>query len=98
MPIPTEINIIPVYYKHRYGGIYRHLMYAVNKDLGCEEVVVYQHIFPFEQNTFVRKKQDFMSNYKVLSDEELNMELQKDKYSLQKEITTNKANNTIIET
>ena len=43
------------YYKHKYGGIYRIITEGIHVDTKLI-MVVYEHIYPFEQQTY--KKQD----------------------------------------
>lgn len=85
-------TIQPVYYKHKYGGIYCYLMDAANKDNNAEEVIVYQHIYPFPKANLVRKKVDFLNNSREITEEQLDTELHKNRVEFQEQITENKEN------
>jgi hypothetical protein len=74
------------YYKHKYGGIYLLIDIAKNKSNNDEIMVVYQHIYPFEKATYVRKKEEFDSSNRLLTKEELEIELLKPRDEFQKEI------------
>lgn len=83
-------NNLKQYYKHKYGGIYCLLFEAVNKSNNDEEVVVYEHVYPFEKKNYVRNKNEFYSNNYILTEEQLKVELSKPQIEFQKEIMNNK--------
>ncbi len=81
------------YYKHKYGGIYQFLYLAYNKSDNCKEMIVFKHVYPFDNpKIYVRDKNDFYTNYKLLSNSELKIELSKEKEIFQNEIVENVKN------
>lgn len=80
------------YYKHKYGGIYCLLMDAINKSNNDEIMVVYKHIYPFDEKIYVRNKGEFFDNNVLISKEQFNSELAKPREEFQKEIMAKKIN------
>lgn len=50
------------YYKHRYGGIYRLDGVGTSTVDGKTKVMVYTHIFPFEEQIWVRPIEQFTAD------------------------------------
>jgi hypothetical protein len=85
----------PQYYKHKYGGIYCLLSEAINKSNNDEIMVIYEHVYPFTKATYVRRKDEFFNSNTILTDEQLERELSRDREEFQNEITHNKNNKKI---
>lgn len=79
------------YYKHKYGGIYRIITEGIHVDTKLI-MVVYEHIYPFEQQTYIRNKTEFEMNFSIIEYSQICTELSKDKIDFQIEITNNKQN------
>ena len=79
------------YYKHKYGGIYRIITEGIHVDTKLI-MVVYEHIYPFEQQTYIRNKTEFEMNFSIIEYSQICTELSKDKIAFQIEITNNKTN------
>lgn len=79
------------YYKHKYGGIYLFLDIAKNKNNNDELMVVYQHVYPFDKVTYVRKKEEFDCSNQLLTKEQLEIELAKPREEFKKEIIDTKS-------
>jgi hypothetical protein len=81
------------YYQHKYGGIYVYRDTVINKSNNDEEMILYEHVYPFNKKFYVKKKQEFNESNKLLSSEELDLLLSKSKDDFQKEITEKKNQN-----
>ena len=73
------------HYKHKYGGIYKfitHAIYANDKS----SMTVYKHIYPFEEKIYVRRTDEFVKKFSEISNEELELEMSKQREIFQEEI------------
>ena len=77
------------YYKHKYGGIYRFITEGINVDTKLN-MVVYEHVYPFSQQTYVRNKTEFETSFRIIDYPQVCIELSKDKIAFQIEITNYK--------
>jgi hypothetical protein len=50
------------YYRHLDGGLYRFVAYARSADVDGE-VVIYEHLWPFDQSLWVRNRPDFEARF-----------------------------------
>lgn len=50
------------FFRHVDGGLYRFVSYARSAD-NEEEVIVYEHLWPFDQSTWVRKRVEFEKRF-----------------------------------
>jgi hypothetical protein len=50
------------YYRHLDGGLYRFVAYARSAN-DNSEVVVYEHLWPFDQSLWVRNRTEFESRF-----------------------------------
>jgi len=50
------------YYRHLDGGLYRFVAHARSADADGE-VVVYEHLWPFDQSLWVRNRPDFEARF-----------------------------------
>lgn len=65
MSLDTDTN----YYRHVDGGIYRLLHCARHAD-DTSEVIVYEHLWPFEPGVWVRNAEEFRMRFFSISAEE----------------------------
>ena len=77
------------YYINVYGGLYQFISEATNTE-DKNIMIVYKHIYPFEEKTYVRRKDEFYEKFKQISEQDLMSELSKDKQTFQNMITENK--------
>ena len=77
------------YYKHKYGGIYRFITEGMNVDTKLN-MVVYEHVFPFDRETYISNKTEFETNFRVIDYSQICTELSKDKIAFQLEISNTK--------
>lgn len=79
------------FYQHRYGGIYRVVEPLTLNTIDKSEWVVYQHIYPFEEQIWCRPKKEWEDGrFKSLTPSELREQCNKDRDMFQKEIAANK--------
>jgi hypothetical protein len=78
-----------LHYKHKYGGIYDYITAAINAD-DKSMMVVYRHVYPFDEIMYVRKKVDFDEKFKPISEQEYQSEIRRDRVQFQKIISENK--------
>lgn len=79
------------HYKHKYGGIYRYITDALNKE-NNQEFVVYEHVYPFPKSIYCRNKNEFYASNTLLNEDQLQFELSKPREEFQNEITNSKSN------
>ena len=73
------------HYRHKYGGIYKFITHAVHAD-NKSSMAVYKHIYPFEEKVYVRRTDEFIKKFSEISNEELELEMSKQREKFQKEI------------
>jgi hypothetical protein len=56
------MNKTEQYFRHTDGGLYRFVAYARSADVDGE-VVVYEHLWPFDQSLWVRNRPDFEARF-----------------------------------
>lgn len=56
------------HYRHMDGGLYRFVAHAMSADTD-REVVVYEHLWPFEPGLWVRDRQEFEARFSPVSSE-----------------------------
>jgi hypothetical protein len=78
------------YYQHKYGGVYLYINTVKNKSDHDEDMILYQHVYPFNKETYVRRKTEFDISNKQISNEQLDELLSKPKEEFQKEIKEKK--------
>lgn len=79
-----------LYYQHKYGGVYLFMYNAINKSNNDENMVVYKHVYPFEEKIYVRNNEEFNLSYRLLCQDELNILLNKDREEFKKYIISKK--------
>lgn len=75
-----------MYYKHKYGGIYEFIMQVDEDCVTKQQAIVYKHLYPFVEKTFVRNKEEFYQNFSPISDEQYDIEVKKDRIEFQNSI------------
>jgi len=55
------------YFRHLDGGLYKFVAYARSADTDGD-VVVYEHLWPFDQSLWVRNRADFESRFKPIDE------------------------------
>lgn len=84
---PINIYAPSVYYQHIDGGIYRTMQLGKSAENG-EVVVIYEHVFPFEGNVWVRAYSEWTSDrFKRIEHNDVSMIMQRERLVFQAEIT-----------
>ena len=65
------------YYRHLDGGLYRSICMARHAGDGSE-VVVYEHLWPFELGVWVRNKEEFLLRFRETSEAACQEAMQQD--------------------
>lgn len=80
------------YYQHRYGGIYRVDVDRVLSTVDRSVLVVYTHIYPFENEVWARPLSEWEDGrFREIDEVELKSFLNKDEREFQQEICEAKA-------
>lgn len=80
------------YYQHKYGGIYRYLINCINTD-SKKEMIVYEHVFPYDKKNYCRNINEFNNNFKLLTHEEYIKIINSDRHTMKNMIDDMKTNN-----
>jgi hypothetical protein len=76
------------YFQHRYGGIYTVVDSDATSTVDLSRLVVYKHVFPFEQKCWVRPYSEFSDGrFRELDATELSNLLSKDRAQAQVDIS-----------
>jgi len=78
------------YFRHLDGGVYRFVAYARSAD-NDDEVVVYEHLWPFDQGLWVRNRADFQSRFAIIDEFTVRLEMKRDRTQAQAAVTAAKA-------
>lgn len=79
------------YFRHIDGGYYQYeksVFFADDQD----ELVIYKHLWPFDESTWARRYSEFKDKFTPVSVEDFNKARQMDRLTLQKLIQHTKAN------
>lgn len=76
-------------FRHTDGGIYCFDRSAEDFKTG-EEMVIYDHLWPFEQSTWARPAQEFLKKFTTMTSSELNVALAGDRAADQARITASR--------
>ncbi|GLR13634.1 DUF1653 domain-containing protein [Chitinimonas viridis] len=79
-----------LHYRHTDGGLYRFVAHARSADT-TGDVVVYEHLWPFEQGLWVRDRQEFESRFTPISATEVTTAMQGDRAAAQAAVDEAKA-------
>ena len=78
------------YYRHLDGGLYRSICVARHADDGSE-VVVYEHLLPFEPGVWVRDKEEFLQRLRETCEAACQESMQQDQESARQAVQQAKA-------
>lgn len=78
------------YYRHQDGGLYRSICVARHADDGSE-VVVYEHLWPFEPGVWVRNKEAFLQRFRETSEAACREAMQQDQEQARQAVQQAKA-------
>jgi len=82
--------IIDQHYQHRYGGVYFVTGVATHTSTK-ERLVIYDHVYPFEEHTWARPLEEFTEErFTLLNSEQLITLLNRDRETFKSEITAAK--------
>jgi len=79
------------YYQHKYGGLYRMITKCKHADTK-EDMIVYEHMYPFDKQTYVRNQSEFFEKFKPITNDQYEQLLLLNKYEMQQLINNNKRN------
>ncbi len=78
------------YYRHLDGGLYRFVSLARSADT-AKDVVVYEHLWPFERGLWVRDRAEFETRFVPIDAAEVESAMQQDQAHAQLAVNTAKA-------
>ena len=78
------------YFRHLDGGLYRFVAHARSADTTAD-VVVYEHLWPFEQSLWVRDRKEFEERFTSIDEATLHQALNRNRTEAQAEVTSAKA-------
>jgi len=78
------------YFRHLDGGVYRFVAHARSAD-NEDEVVVYEHLWPFDQSLWVRNRAEFQTRFTTIDEFTARLEMKRDRVQAQAAVTTAKA-------
>lgn len=78
-----------IYYKHKYGGIYKFITEAINAE-DKQLMMVYEHIYPFDAAVYVKTQNEFNKSFEPITEQQYHLEILQDKHLFQKIISENK--------
>ncbi|WP_137939369.1 DUF1653 domain-containing protein [Chitinivorax sp. B] len=79
------MSINTPFYRHIDGGLYRFITHARHAD-DAGEVIVYEHLWPFEPGIWVRKADEFMSRFTPIQEADVNIAMQGDRQQAQQAV------------
>jgi len=78
------------YFRHIDGGLYRFVAYARSADT-AGDVVVYEHLWPFERGLWVRDRADFEARFKPIEFAVVNQAMSENREAAQQQVNAAKA-------
>jgi hypothetical protein len=78
------------YFRHIDGGLYRFVFYARSAD-DAGDVVVYEHLWPFEQGLWVRKRSEFEARFSRIDEITVKRAMREDRIEAQERVNAVKA-------
>ena len=78
------------YFRHVDGGLYRFVAYARSAD-DTGELVVYEHLWPFEQGLWVRRRAEFERRFAPTDEMTVKRSMKQDRSEAQAQVNKAKA-------
>ncbi len=78
------------YFRHLDGGLYRFVAHARSAD-DESDVVVYEHLWPFDQSLWVRKRSEFESRFAATDEMHVKRAMKQDRIEAQAQVKAAKA-------
>jgi hypothetical protein len=78
------------YFRHLDGGLYRFVAYARSADTTAE-MVVYEHLWPFERGLWVRDRIEFETRFQPIAATEVEAAIRRDQPAAQLQVNAAKA-------
>jgi len=78
------------YFRHIDGGLYRFVAYARSADY-AGDVVVYEHLWPFEPGLWVRKRSEFDARFSAIDEITVRRATKLDRAKAQEQVNAAKA-------
>jgi hypothetical protein len=78
------------YYRHTDGGLYRFVAYARSADT-AGDVVVYEHLWPFDPGLWVRDRQEFEKRFTSIDEFSVRRAMEQDRSAAQAQVAAAKA-------
>jgi hypothetical protein len=78
------------HFRHIDGGLYRFIANARSAD-DAGDVVVYEHLWPFEQGLWVRKRSEFESRFSPTDEITVKRAMKEDRVKAQERVNAAKA-------
>jgi hypothetical protein len=79
-----------MFYRHVDGGLYRFVTYARSADT-AGDVVVYEHLWPFDPGLWVRDRKEFESRFAPIDEPAVREALAGDQAAAQAQVTAAKS-------
>ena len=78
------------YFRHLDGGLYRFVAYARSAD-NEKDVVVYEHLWPFDQSLWVRDRVEFEARFAPTDEMTVKRAMKQDRLEAQAQVQAAKA-------
>ena len=78
------------YFRHVDGGLYRFVAHARSAD-DTSELVVYEHLWPFDQGMWVRKRNEFDARFAPIDELTVKRAMKQDRTEAQARVNAAKA-------
>jgi hypothetical protein len=78
------------YFRHLDGGFYRFVSHARSADTEGE-VVIYEHLWPFDQSLWVRNRTDFEARFSSIDEITVKRAMKQDRAQAQAQVNAAKA-------
>jgi hypothetical protein len=78
------------YFRHLDGGLYRFVAHARSADTDGD-VVIYEHLWPFDQSLWVRNRADFESRFEPVDEVTVKRAMKRERTQAQTQVNATKA-------
>jgi hypothetical protein len=85
------------YFRHLDGGLYRFVSYARSADTD-NDVVIYEHLWPFDQSLWVRNRIEFEARFSPIDEVTVKRAMKQDRVQAQAQVNAAKAARRAIKT